>query len=442
MGKAHKYIEMKIELLSIKELSFNTGQIPGLPQNPRLIKDQKFWALVKSLQEDPEMLALRELIVYPFNNEYVVIGGNMRLKAMQHLKFSNTPCKILDEDTPIEKLKAYTIKDNLAYGEMDWDIINNEWDIDELMAWGMDIPEAIESEKHQAVEDDFEIPDVIITDIKQGDRFEFQGQGIRHHLLCGDATDPETVASLMAGAKADMVFTDPPYNVNYSGRGKETSNKILNDKMSEGDFLEFLTKVFQSYKLIVKESAPFYICHSSSSQTLFEAAMRSIDLQVKNQIIWNKTVASMGWGDYRWKHEPIFYASFGKKAVSFYGDRSQYTVWNESWDIVRMEKYLKRMATKFEKGGSTIWAITRESKYQHPTQKPVELISIAIKNSSKAQDNVVDLFGGAGSTMVTAHQMRRNTYTLELDPKYVQVMVDRMRALDPLLDIFKNGEPY
>lgn len=129
--------------LPISKLQFNTGQIPGLPQNPRLIKDGKFWALVKSLQEDPEMLHLRELIVYPFNDDYVVIGGNMRLKAMQHLKFKLAPCKILDPDTPIEKLKAYTIKDNLAYGETDWDVINNEWDIDQLMAWGMDIPDAI-----------------------------------------------------------------------------------------------------------------------------------------------------------------------------------------------------------------------------------------------------------------------------------------------------------
>lgn len=433
---------MTTENLPISSLQFNTGQIPDLPQNPRIIKDDKFWKLVKSIQEDPEMLQLRELIVYPQNGQYVVIAGNMRLKAMQHLKYQEAPCKVLPEDTTVQKLKAYTIKDNVSYGEMDWDVIANEWDLDEIMAWGVDMPELMEKEKVEAKEDDFEIPDVIITDIKIGDRFEFHGNGIKHHLLCGDATDPAHIELLMQGVKADMVFTDPPYNVNYSGRGKETSNKILNDKMSEDQFQEFLDKVFVSYKAITKESAPFYICHSSSSQITFEQAMRKVDLIVKSQIIWNKTVASMGWGDYRWKHEPIFYATYGKKAVNFFGDRSQYTVWNQSWDIVKMEKYLKRMATKFEKGGSTIWAITRESKYQHPTQKPVELISIALKNSSKAQDVIVDLFGGSGSTMVTAHQMRRNCHTLELDPKYVQVMVDRMRALDPMLDIYKNGEKY
>lgn len=433
---------MNSELVEISKIAFNSGQVPDLPQNPRIIKDGKFWALVKSLQDDPEMLQLRELIVYPYADEYVVIAGNMRLKAMQHLKYKEAPCKILPEDTPVAKLKAYTIKDNVAFGENDWDIINNEWDLDELMAWGMDIPEMIESDKPEAKEDDYEIPDVIMTDIKPGDRFEFHGNGIKHVLLCGDATSQDDVIILMEGAKADMVFTDPPYNVNYSGRGKETSNKILNDKMSEQDFMDFLTKVFAAYKIIVKESAPFYICHSSSSQIIFEQAMKSVDLIVKNQIIWNKTVASMGWGDYRWKHEPIFYATFHKKAVNFFGDRSQYTVWNESWDLLKMEKYLKRIATKLEKGGSTIWAITRESKYQHPTQKPVELISIAIKNSSKLQDNVVDLFSGSNSTMVTAHQMRRNCYSLELDPRYVQVGVDRMRALDPLLTIYKNGEIY
>ena len=427
--------------IEISKIRNNDGQIDGLPRNPRFIKNDKYRALLKSIQDDPEMMELRELIVVPHDDTFVVIGGNMRLRALQELKYKTAPCKVLNPTIPVKKLQAIAIKDNIAYGETDWDIINNEWDTDLLSEWGMDIPEQFKP-KVEAVEDDYEIPDVIITDIKPGDLFVIQGEGITHRILCGDATEIETVARLMDGARADMVFTDPPYNVNYSGRGKETSNKILNDKMSEDQFMDFLTKTFAAYKTAVKESAPFYICHSSSSQIIFESAMKKIDLVVKNQIIWNKTVASMGWGDYRWKHEPIFYATFGKKAVRFFGDRSQYTVWDQKWDITQAEKYLKRLATRMEKGGSTIWAITRESSYKHPTQKPVELISIAMKNSSKVQDLVLDLFGGSGSTMVTGHQMRRNCYTMELDPKYVQVMIDRMRAMDPLVDIFKNGERY
>lgn len=433
---------VQTELINIKKIEPNEGQIPDLPENPRTIKQGDLNKLMKSIKEYPEMMDLRECLVYPWEGKYVVIGGNMRLRACRELGLKEIPCKIIPEETTVDRLKAYTIKDNTTQGEWDWDAILNCWEDLPLIEWGLAIPEMYEKEKVEAVEDDFEIPEVILTDIKPGDRFEFQGNGIRHHLLCGDSTSPDDVILLMVGAKADCVFTDPPYNVNYSGRGKETSNKILGDHQSEEDFINFLTKVFENYKMVAKESAPFYICHSSSSQILFEQAMKKINLLVKNQIIWNKTVASMGWGDYRWKHEPIFYATFGKKAVNFFGDRSQYTVWNEKWDIIKMEKHLKRIATKQEKGGSSVWTISRESKYAHPTQKPIELISIALKNSSKAQDNVVDLFGGSGSTMVCAHQMRRNCYICEMDPRYVQVMVDRMRALDPLLDIYKNGEKY
>lgn len=430
--------------IKLTDLEFNTGQIPGLPANPRVIKDAKFWKLVKSIEDDPEMLQLREIIAFPHENRYVVIGGNMRLKALQYLKYQTAPCKVLPPDVPVEKLKAYVIKDNVAYGEMDWDAIANEWEVDLLEGWGVDIPDMMEAKKPTAKEDDYDAPelDIVQTDITIGDRFDFVGDGVRHSILCGDATIPDTVLHLMGGLKADMVFTDPPYNVDYSGRGKETSNKILNDKMSEIQFMEFLTLVFESYKIITKPSCPFYVCHSSSSQITFEQAMRKIDLIVKNQIIWNKTIASMGWGDYRWKHEPIFYATFNKKAVNFFGDRKQYTVWNESWDIIRMEKYLKRIAERQEKGGSSVWTISREREYKHPTQKPIELISLAMQNSSKVGDVVVDLFGGSASTMVTGHQLKRNTYLLELDPRYVHITVDRMRTLDPTLMITKNGEPY
>lgn len=131
---------MQQQLIKISKLKNNSGQIEGLPKNPRLVRDTKFEKLVTSIQEDPEMLELRELIVYPFNDEFVVIAGNMRLRAMQHLKFKECVCKVLPIETPIEKLKAYTIKDNLPYGETDWELIANEWDTEQLTEWGLDLP--------------------------------------------------------------------------------------------------------------------------------------------------------------------------------------------------------------------------------------------------------------------------------------------------------------
>lgn len=417
------------------------SELHKLEGNPRIIRTKQFETLVKSIRDNPDYFEARPLILSDRTGELVIIAGNQRYEAARVVGLKEVPTFLLPGLTEAKE-RELVIRDNVSNGEWDYDALANFWDDLPISEWGVEIPELDDKKKVHAVEDDFEIPEVITTDIVPGDLFEFHGNGIHHRLLCGDAMDPEVVIRLMNGMKADCVFTDPPYNVNYSGRGKETSNKILNDHMSEESFMEFLTKVFENYKLATKESAPFYICHSSSSQILFEQAMRRINLIVKNQIIWNKTVASMGWGDYRWKNEPLFYATFGKKAVNFFGDRSQYTVWNESWDIIKIEKHLKRIATKQEKGGSTVWTITRESKYQHPTQKPVELISIALENSSKSEDIVLDFFGGSGSTMVTGHQLRRNCYTLELDPRYVQVMADRMRALDPLMDITRNGEKY
>lgn len=132
---------MQSKEVEISKLQNNSGQIPGLPKNPRLIKDDKYKKLVKSIQDDPEMLALRELIVYPQNGHFVVIAGNMRLRAMQELKYNSAPCKVLPPETPVDKLKAYTIKDNIGYGEHEWDAIANEWDVDQLMEWGLDIPD-------------------------------------------------------------------------------------------------------------------------------------------------------------------------------------------------------------------------------------------------------------------------------------------------------------
>lgn len=140
---------MQSEAIKISKLRHNEGQIDGLPKNPRFIRDYRFSKLVKSIQDDPEMLELRELLVIPFNQTFLVIGGNMRLRAMRELGYSEAPCKILPEDTPVEKLRAYTIKDNVGYGEDNWEDLANEWDTEELETWGVEFPSIEEPEEEK-----------------------------------------------------------------------------------------------------------------------------------------------------------------------------------------------------------------------------------------------------------------------------------------------------
>ena len=188
--------------MNISDLKIKDG-------NPRLIKDDKFKKLVQSIKEFPKMMELRPIIYDPATME--ILGGNMRLKALQELKYKEIPdnwVKSASELTEDEK-KRFLITDNVGFGEWDWDILANEWDAEELKEWGMDLPDWAVDEKLEAVEDDYEIPDEIQTDIVLGDLFEIG----EHRLLCGDSTDSDAVSKLMNGQKADMVFTDPPYEI-------------------------------------------------------------------------------------------------------------------------------------------------------------------------------------------------------------------------------------
>lgn len=178
---------METTLVKISTLKHNTGQIEGLPKNPRFIKDEKYEKLLNSLRDDPEMLQLRELIAYDNSGEIVVICGNMRLRGLKELGVKEVPVKILPTETPVEKLRAYTIKDNVGFGEDDMDLLANEWDRDQLEAWGMDLP-AMEIVEEELEEDEYEIPDEIETDIVEGDFFEIG----EHRLLCGDSTKVDT----------------------------------------------------------------------------------------------------------------------------------------------------------------------------------------------------------------------------------------------------------
>jgi site-specific DNA-methyltransferase (adenine-specific) len=384
------------------------------PKNPRIIKDGKFQKLVKSIQEFPDMLNKRPLIVFTdVDNKYVVLGGNMRLKACKEIGLKEIPIIVADEWTEEQK-NEFLIKDNVGFGEWDWDSLANEWDVEKLDDWGLDLPVDLSvQEELEAEEDDFDVPEGgIETDIVLGDLFEIG----EHRLLCGDSTCSDTVAKLMNGELADMVFTDPPYNANYKSRGEnELLRKgIKNDNMSSDDFEDFIQGFVSTCILNIKEGASVYFCCNwKDSYPRFYFNLEKAGINISANIVWNKGSGGMGWQDYRYQYEFIIYGFLKGKAHKWFGGRTETDV----WDIKRDNR----------------------TDYNHPTQKPIEISSRALKNSSEKNDLIMELFTGSGSTMVASHQLNRKCYGMELDPKYCQVIIDRMKKLDPSLVIKKNG---
>lgn len=374
----------------IQNVPINT--VKANPNNPRIIKDDKFAKLVKSINEFPQMLNLRPIVV---NDDMVVLGGNMRLKACKEAGLKEIPIIKASELTE-QQQKEFIVKDNVGYGEWDWDDLANNWDVDELTEWGLDIPgfDAIEVE---AEEDDFAVPDGgIETDIVLGDLFEIG----EHRLLCGDSTDSDQVALLMNGQKADMVFTDPPYgmslNTNYQDIHKGASTGRNFDKIINDD------KEFNPSCIFVLDAKEYFLWGADYYKHFLPNG--------GSWHIWDKTVGrfngrignefEMCWSKNSHKREII-----SIEWVGYNGMKEQDTI-----------------------------------KRVHPTQKPVELCLHFIKDYSK--NNVIDLFLGSGSTMVASHQIKRICYGMELDPKYCQVIVDRMLKLDPTLEVKRNGQPY
>lgn len=389
---------MKTEKVKITSVKVN-------PNNPRLIKDDKVKKLVRSIKEFPEMLEIRPIVV---NQDMIVLGGNMRLKACIEAGMNEIPIIKADALTP-EQQREFLIKDNISGGEWDWSMIANEWDTEELSEWGLDMPVFSEKEL-EAVEDDYEIPDEIQTDIVLGDLFEIGD----HRLLCGDSTLTDTFERLFNGQMADLVVTDPPYNVAYEGKTKDKLT-IDNDKQSNSDFYQFLYDFYTALGSYTKNGGAWYVWHADSEGANFRKAMADSGIMLKQCLIWVKNSMVMGRQDYQWRHEPCLYGWKEGAAHSWYSDRKQTTI------------------LEFDRPNRNA---------EHPTMKPIPLFAYQIGNSSKQGDIVADGFGGSGTTMVACHQMNRKAYLVEYDPKYCKVIIDRMRKHDPSIKITKNGQPY
>ena len=349
------------------------------------------------------MLSLRPIVV---NDDMIVLGGNMRLKACKEAGLKEVSV-IKASDLNEEQQKQFIIKDNVGYGEWDWDMLANEWDAEELVEWGLDIPNFVIDDLGTAEEDNFDVPDGgIETDIVLGDLFEIG----EHRLLCGDSTQTDTFIKLFDNNLADMVITDPPYNVNYEG---SNGLKIQNDNMSNNDFYQFLYDFYTALNSYLKTGGAWYVWHADLEGMNFRKAFLDAGIKLASTLIWNKNALVMGRSDYHWKHEPCLYGWKEGSAHKWYSDRKQTTV-------LEFNKPLRNG--------------------DHPTMKPIELFAYQIKNSSKIGDIVADGFGGSGTTMIACHQLDRKGYLVEYDPKYCQVIVDRMIKLDPTLTIKRNGE--
>jgi len=381
------------------------------PKNPRLIKDDKFKKLVNSIKEFPQMLELRPIVVDENN---IILGGNMRHKACIEAGLKEVFI-VQAKDLTEQQKDEFIVKDNVGFGEWDWDILANEWDTEKLTDWGLDLPLDVSVQELEAEEDNYEIPNEINTDIVLGDLFEIG----EHRLLCGNSTDSDQVAKLMNGDKADLIFTSPPYNANASVNGKKLYENNNLDNKTEEEYLKFLDEIKDTFYTILKSKG--IICwnimyNNNSRQSFIKNVNRFFEsgLLLTETIIWKKNAIPIPKGLAR-AFEFIFV--FQKDELDFtYKEKYKYS--ENFWEISNAKTQIE----------------------SHKACFPVELPSQGIKLFTTENMILFEPFTGSGSTMVASHQLKRKCYGMELDPKYCQVIIDRMKKLDPSLEIKRNGE--
>lgn len=332
-----------------------------------------------------------------------LVGGHQRVSVAKDLGIGEIEVSIVD--LPIEKEKALNIALNKISGQWDEDklaLLLNELDENELNISGFtdkEIQEVIDQYdmrldlETEAIDDGFEFELPEKPKAALGDIYQLG----RHRLMCGDSTNKAHIELLMDGEKADLLITDPPYNVNYEGK-TEAALKIKNDNKTASEFYDFLRSAFSSAYDNLKEGASFYVWYASSEVINFVNSLVDSQFMVKQELIWLKNSFVLGRQDYHWQHEPCLYGWKKDGSHRWYGDRKQTTILD----------FDKPIANK-----------------EHPTMKPIPLFDYQIKNSSKKGDKILDIFGGSGTTMIACEQNDRQAYLMELDPKYVDVIINR-----------------
>ena len=370
----------------IQIITINIDDLLEYENNPRL-NDAAVDAVAASIKE----FGFKVPIIIDSNN--VIVAGHTRVKACRKLGITEIPAVIADDLTE-DQINAFRLADNKTHELALWD---NEKLLEELEKISLDMLqfgfEDLEDLLEEDVfEDDFNEEELYSETpyAKRGDIFVLG----KHKVMCGDSTLDTDVKALLGEEIIDMIFTDPPYNVDYEG----TAGKIQNDKQEDSEFYDFLFKAFTNMFNYVKPGGSIYVCHADTEGYNFRKSYREAGFKLAQVLIWVKNSLVLGRQDYHWRHEPILYGWKEGAAHYFIDDRTQDTIW----------EYNKPSSNNL-----------------HPTMKPLELVGKAITNSSKKYQLILDLFGGSGSTMIAAHQVDRYSRLMELDEKFVDVIVKR-----------------
>lgn len=401
-----------------------------------------------------------------------IVGGHQRLQV--HKDLGHETVQVMEVDLPLEKEKALNLALNRISGTWDKDKLSEVLaglvpTREDFLALGFD-----EKELKQALGTRAEEPGSLDKGRVQDEEAKILQKKWRtakgqlwaigtHRLLIGDSTEKQSYARLLDRAKAELIFTDPPYGISYEAMSGKFQ-KIENDDKVRAELLQFLSRAFSLMTGAAKDHASFYIWHSAATREEFVYALKAAGLVERQYIIWAKPAPTIGWGDYRWGHEPCFYCNKDGHQPQFYGDRANQTVWRVAirdieavsvsmgsglllWEADGRELYLQPHAPKNKKvrsikigenqpvilqeedTASTIWEVSREGNTFHPNQKPIELALRAINNSTLPGELVLDPFLGSGGTMVAAQKASRRCFGIEIEPMYAAVTLERMNKM-------------
>lgn len=427
-----------------QNIAFETGnkalkEMVLWEDNPRTISKDEFEKLKASIERKPYYMNARPIVLSDRTGKNVIIAGNQRYKAVKALGWTEAPTITFHCETEEQEVEIAMV-DNHNNGEWDTEALANKFLDYPLEEWlGSDWTKM--AGEFDKVDPD-ELKEVVPEEPPEEPKSqlgEIYQLGF-HRLMVGDSTKPDQVAKLMDGKQADLLVTDPPYNVNYenhskfleqSGRPIASTGKIMNDYMDEEKFLKFLIDANKTAKEFLKDGGAFYIWHSDAHGLTFRQAAQEAGLRVRQCLIWNKSSITIGRSDYQWKHEPCLYGWKDGAGHYFTDDRTQATVIEEQPNLKEMTKSeLVTLLEKFYELPSTIINCQKPHRSdEHPTMKPVKLIGKLLRNSSREKDIVLDLFGGSGTTMIAAEQMNRTCYMMELDPHYADVIIERWEKL-------------
>ncbi len=410
------------------------GELLPYARNARTHSDTQVSQLAASIKE------------FGFNNpvaidaDGMILCGHGRVMAAQKLGLTEVPTVCLSHLSDTQK-KAYILADNKLALNAGWDndmlkveledLKTSDFNLDLIGFSNEELDEIMNQDEEQEVEDDDY--NVMVPEEPKAKLGEIYILG-KHRLMCGDSTSIQDVEKLMGGGEyqADLLLTDPPYNVDYEG-GTDKKLKIKNDNMEDQAFRQFLIDVYKAADHVMKPGAPFYIWHADSEGANFRGAAKDMGWQIRECLIWVKNSLVLGRQDYQWRHEPCLYGWKAGAAHYFTDSRAESTVIEDQVNVDKLSKdELKTLCKKLLDPGIETTVI-REKKPSindvHPTMKLVKLFGRLVKNSSKRNDIVLDLFGGSGTTMVACEQLNRRAYLMELDPAYVDVIIDRYQKL-------------